>query len=124
VNLLFDSHAALWWATDDPRLPERVRVAIEGGAVGAISAASVWELEIKAASGKLRIDADVSERLLASGFRPLGITFEHGVAAARLPPLHRDPFDRMLVAQAQLEGFVIVTRDGNIRRYGVPVLWD
>lgn len=124
MNLLFDSHAVLWWTTLDERIPARVRSALDAGAMGTVSAVSIWELEIKKALGKLAIEADLSERIVASGFRPLPITFEHGVAAANLPLHHRDPFDRMLVAQARLEGLTLVTGDARLRRYDVAVLWD
>ena len=123
MTLLLDSHAVLWFTAEDPRLPRRVldRLDHEGGAV---SAASIWELEIKQTAGRLRIDADLAERVLASGLEPLPITFEHAVAAARLPPHHGDPFDRILIAQARTERMTLVTRDRHIRQYDVPVLWD
>ena len=123
MTLLLDSHAVLWFTTEDPRLPRHAIDQLNARG-GTVSAASIWELELKQAAGKLRIDADLAERVLASGFRSLPITFEHAAAAARLPILHRDPFDRMLVAQARLEGLTLVTSDVRIRQYDVPVLWD
>lgn len=83
---------------------------------------SVWEIEIKRAAGKLRPPADLLLYLGEADFSPLPITWEHGLTAGALPPHHRDPFDRMLVAQAQREGLTIVTRDPNISRYQVSVL--
>lgn len=87
-----------------------------------VSAASVWEAEIKAASGKLRLDADLETEPEQHGFRSLNIGAAHAVTAARLPMHHGDPFDRMLVAQAQVDGFTIVSRDPVFERYAVDVL--
>jgi PIN domain nuclease of toxin-antitoxin system len=87
-----------------------------------LSAVSVWEAEIKIAIGKLKIHFDPATDPLEHGVEPLPITFEHATAAGRLPPHHGDPFDRMLVAQAQLEGLTIVSRDPVFERYPVAVL--
>ncbi len=88
----------------------------------AVSAASVWELGIKNALGKLTIPPDLMTQLAGNGIRAIDVTVAHGLHAARLPPVHGDPFDRMLVAQAQLEGRSLVTRDAQIARYDVHVL--
>jgi len=85
--------------------------------------ASVWEIAIKAALGQLSPVPDLAATIEAHGFVPLEITVAHAVAAGALPLHHRDPFDRMLVAQAQIEGMVIVSRDRRFAPYGVPVLW-
>jgi PIN domain nuclease of toxin-antitoxin system len=87
-----------------------------------VSAASVWEAEIKAALGRLRLEADLRHEPAQHGFPSLDITAAHAVQAARLPPHHGDPFDRMLIAQAQLEGLTLVTRDPIFSRYQVAVL--
>jgi PIN domain nuclease of toxin-antitoxin system len=87
-----------------------------------VSAASIWEAEIKVQLGKLELEVDLAAGSLAHGFEALPITFDHARAAGRLPPHHGDPFDRMLVAQAQLEGLTIVTRDPVFDRYPVAVL--
>lgn len=88
-----------------------------------MSAATTWEIAIKRASGKLEDGPpDLLDEIEQNGFEALAVRVEHGVAAAALPPVHRDPFDRMLVAQAQIEGMTIVTRDGAIGRYQVAVL--
>ena len=87
-----------------------------------VSSVSIWELEIKRATGKLRAPDDLIERAEAAAFLPLVVTWEHGRAAGRLPLHHGDPFDRMLVAQAQLEGLTIVTNDPKIARYQVAIL--
>jgi len=87
-----------------------------------VSAVTPWEIEIKRASRGLRAPADLASEFRRAGFTPLPVTWEHGLAAGALPPLHRDPFDRMLVAQARLEGLTIVTRDERVAAYDVPVL--
>jgi PIN domain nuclease of toxin-antitoxin system len=87
-----------------------------------VSAVSVWEAEIKVELGKLRVGFDLEQAPVTHGFEPLAITFAHAVAAARLPVHHRDPFDRMLVAQAQLEDLTLVTRDPVFGGYDVPLL--
>jgi PIN domain nuclease of toxin-antitoxin system len=82
----------------------------------------VWEVAIKQSIGKVSQPADLPERIRDSGFRQLPITFEHGIAAGRLPLIHRDPFDRMLIAQAQVEELTLVTRDADIQKYDVSIL--
>jgi PIN domain nuclease of toxin-antitoxin system len=122
VNLLLDTHAVLWWLAG-ARLEERAEEAIRDPATrAAVSAASVWETAIKTSLGKLRSPAPFAEAVLTAGFEALPVTFEHAQQVRELPPHHRDPFDRMLVAQAQLEGLTIVTRDPIFDAYGVPVL--
>lgn len=87
-----------------------------------MSAASVWEIEIKRATGRLQAPEDVLGMVRDAGFLPLQITFEHALEAGRLPPIHRDPFDRMLVAQARLEGLTLATADPEIREYDVATV--
>ena len=87
-----------------------------------VSPASLWEVAIKQSIGKLSEPIDVAEELRDSGFRELAITFHHAIAAGRLPLIHRDPFDRMLVAQAQCEGLTLASRDPHIQRYDVALL--
>jgi PIN domain nuclease of toxin-antitoxin system len=89
-----------------------------------VSAATAWEIEIKRALGKLDAPDDLADALAAGGYRPLPVSILHATIAGRLPPHHRDPFDRMLVAQAKLEGLTIVTGDRRIAGYDVPVLWE
>jgi PIN domain nuclease of toxin-antitoxin system len=104
-------------------LPEVLRLAIASPHNEVfVSAATVWEIAIKRASGKLIFGQPVGRCIEAHGFRPLPITVEHAEWAGGLPPLHRDPFDRLLVAQAHLEGLVLVTVDDQIVRYQVPHL--
>ncbi|MFN0071682.1 MAG: type II toxin-antitoxin system VapC family toxin [Chloroflexota bacterium] len=122
--LLLDSHILLWWLDDDPRLPGLVREAIlDEDAVVYVSAATVWEIEIKVAAGRLEIgQGDILHEIVSGNFAPLAVTVEHAAHAARLPHIHSDPFDRMLVAQAQLEHLTLATVDADARRYDVSVI--
>ena len=122
MNVLLDSHCILWWLADLP-LTEEARAAITDPANEVfVSAASIWELESKSALGRLTIDGDLSAEVEAAGFTWLPITPRHARAAARLPLHHRDPFDRMLIAQARSEGQAIVTRDRSFERYAVELI--
>ncbi len=122
MNLLLDTHVVLWWLTDDPTLSDDLKATLDHEPDVHVSAATLWEVTIKQAIGKISEPADLPERIRDGGFRPLPITFEHAIAAGRLPLIHRDPFDRMLVAQALHEGLTLVTRDPIIARYEVSVL--
>jgi PIN domain nuclease of toxin-antitoxin system len=112
------------WALDDPgRLSVPTRSALEDPEnLVVVSAASIWESAIKIAAGRLRAPRDLLEKVKTTGFSLLPISAEHGPVAGFLPRHHADPFDRMLVAQAQIEGLTIVTRDPRIRLYNVAVL--
>lgn len=122
MRLLLDSHIFLWWKAMDPRLPPAVVAAISNAAVVYVSAATTWELGIKASLGKLQVPEPVQDAVLAANFSELPIRFVHTRVAAALPPLHSDPFDRMLVAQASCEGLTLVTHDQRILQYSVPTL--
>lgn len=123
MRLLLDSHVLLWLATADPALPREAVDRILGGQDEVlVSAATLWELEIKRAKGKVSAPRDLLDRAERAGFRLLDITPENGLDAARLPPHHSDPFDRVLVAQAQAETAVLVTHDDTLRAYDVPVM--
>jgi PIN domain nuclease of toxin-antitoxin system len=111
----------LLWAAEDTLDAASWR-RIDGADEVAVSVASIWEIEIKRAAGKLHAPPDVGERALDQGFAPLVIDFAHALAAGRLPPHHHDPFDRMLVAQARVEGMTLATADGALAEYDVPVL--
>jgi len=87
-----------------------------------VSAVSIWEAEVKIGSGKLTLDVDLVEQTYRNEFSDLAINFAHGVEAGRLPPHHRDPFDRMLIAQARVEGLTLVTRDARFKAYDVDLL--
>lgn len=123
MRLLLDTHVLLWWLRDDRRLPARLGKAIADPANEVlVSAASIWEAAIKAAMGKLTIDGDLVEEIETNGFAELPIGARHAQLAGALPRHHDDPFDRMLVAQAQLEGLRIATRDAAFTAYGVALL--
>jgi PIN domain nuclease of toxin-antitoxin system len=123
VRLLLDTHALLWWLADDARLGRRAREAIAAPAnLVFVSAATAWEIAVKRALGRLVAPGDVEEWLAESDFRPLPIQIAEAVASAELPPHHRDPFDRLLVAQARIGGMTIVTSDEHIGGYEVSVL--
>ena len=121
--LLLDAHALLWALADDPMLRPDAREAVASPANDVlVSAAIVWEIVIKQALGKLDAPDDLVEAIHATAFIGLPITLADAATAARLPPHHRDPFDRMLVAQAGRVGAIIVTRDPAFAAYGVHVL--
>ena len=123
MRLLLDTHVFVWWAAADRRLREEARAAIAAPeATVAVSAASAWEIAIKRTTGKLRAPNDVEAQIARHRFSPLPITIAHALRAGDLPLHHADPFDRMLVAQAQAEGMTIVTRDPKIARYDVSTL--
>jgi PIN domain nuclease of toxin-antitoxin system len=123
VNLLLDTHVFLWWMAASRRLTKQIRDAIaDPDHYVAVSAASVWEITIKQALGKLEAPSDVPSALRANDFEPLPITVDHASLAGALPRHHEDPFDRMLIAQSMLEHFTLVTHDRRFDVYGVPVL--
>jgi PIN domain nuclease of toxin-antitoxin system len=123
VRLLLDTHAFLWWRDDSRRLRPRARSAIAEAQIVFVSAATAWEAAIKVALGRLRIPATIEAGVIDSGFERLPISFSHAELAARLPPHHSDPFDRMLVAQAQVEGLTLVTHDRRLGPYEIEILW-
>jgi PIN domain nuclease of toxin-antitoxin system len=122
MKLLLDTHVVLWWLDDDPRLSSDVANVLLSEPDVFVSSASIWEIAIKQALGKLEGPEDLPERVLTAQFSVLDITARHAIAAARLPPHHRDPFDRVIVAQAAVEGLTIATRDRDVERYDVPLL--
>ncbi|OGO57263.1 MAG: hypothetical protein A2Z32_09545 [Chloroflexi bacterium RBG_16_69_14] len=122
MNLLLDTHAILWFVGGEAELRDDARTAIESAERTYVSSASIWELAVKHARGRLVAPEHLPERLRELGFVELSLGWEHAQLAGELPMHHRDPFDRMLVAQAIVERLTIVTRDTMIRRYGVPVI--
>ena len=121
--LLLDAHALLWWLADDPTLARSARAAIRDPSNEVlVSAASVWEIEIKRALGKLAAPAGLLQAIEAAEFDTLPITGADAERAGRLPSHHRDPFDRMLVAQAARLDAFIVSRDEQFAPYGISVL--
>ena len=123
MRLLLDTHAVLWALTEPEELSEPARSAIEDARNEVfVSVVSAWEIAIKRAHGKLRAPDDLEAGIRAQGFEPLPISFHHAEHAGALPPHHRDPFDRMLIAQAQAEGLILVTRDTRIPLYGIRTM--
>jgi PIN domain nuclease of toxin-antitoxin system len=128
MRYLLDTHALLWWLFDDPKLSRRARAVIaEPENDILVSAASAWEISTKHRLGKLPEADDVAQQLPMyihkARFSELAISVEHALAAGRLPGPHRDPFDRMLIAQAKQLDVSIITIDPVFRDYGVTVLW-
>ena len=122
MSLLLDTHTLVWWLAGEPIDPSAATIIADPTALVVVSAASIWEAAIKQALGKLTIPESLASAVTDEGFEPLPITFVHAEAAAVLPAHHRDPFDRMLIAQAILEGLTIVTRDRSFQDYGVPIM--
>lgn len=122
MSLLLDTHVVLWWLADDPTLSDDVKSRLDADPDVYVSSATVWEVAIKQAIGKISQPADLPEVIRGSGFRELPIRSEHAIVAGRLPLLHRDPFDRMLIAQAKCENLTLVTRDARCQKYEVDVL--
>ena len=124
MKLLLDTHAALWWLADDDRIGEEViRHLTDDTNQVLISAVVVWEVAIKRSLGKLEAPEDLGPTLVSAGAQPLPVTLEHAAAVEKLPWRHRDPFDRMLVAQALTEDAAIVSRDDPLSEYGVTIVW-
>ncbi len=121
MKLLLDTHTFLWW--DDGVLPEKVSRRIRSADVVLVSAASAWEIAIKAGLGRIVVSASFAEAVADYGFSELPVGFADAELVRSLPPLHRDPFDRMIVAQAIVEGLTIVTRDALVTAYSVPTVW-
>jgi len=122
VNLLLDTHILLWWLSASRRLNSSARMAIADSARSYVSAATVWEIAIKIALGKLEFRGEMAEQLAINNLLSLAVTVPHAVAAGALPAHHSDPFDRMLIAQAKIESLTLMTHDGRLRDYDVPVL--
>ncbi len=122
MRLLLDAHVLLSWLADDAQLPDQIRAAVETEPDVYVSAATAWEIAVKRALGKLDAPDDLIGQLDQQRFRRLPIEWEHATIAGALPQHHRDPFDRMLVAQAQVEDLVLVTTDPQISAYDVRLL--
>lgn len=128
MKLLLDTHALAWWWADDPKLPNTARAAIADSAnVVVVSAASAWEIATKSRLGKWpqggHLLTDFDDYLRRSRFVELPITVAHARLAGSLDGKHRDPFDRMLIAQSRIEDASLVTADSIFTRYRVPVIW-
>ena len=128
MKALLDTHAFLWWVTDDARLSSRARAIIADGDTELfLSAASGWEMAIKTRLGKLHMPDNpasfVFEQLRINAIEPLAVQMRHALRVYSLPGYHRDPFDRILVAQAQVERMPIITADPQVAQYEVEILW-
>ena len=121
-RLLLDTEAFIWWDANDRRLGARARAAIQDAPEVFVSAASAWEIVIKVALKKLRTTRRPLEALLDASFRELPVTFQHAEALETLPTHHADPFDRLILATAAVEGLTIVTSDRLFNLYGLPLL--
>ena len=121
MRLLLDTHTLIWW--DDDQLPRRVTAAIQAADAVFVSAVTAWEIAIKSALGKLVARGTVETVVADYGFSPLPVSIHHADAVRHLAPHHRDPFDRLLIAQAGSEDLTIVTRDPVFKLYDVAVRW-
>jgi PIN domain nuclease of toxin-antitoxin system len=119
---LLDTHILYWWLVDDARISDEERHMISDAEAALVSTASIWEMSLKRTIGKLKVPDDLPSQLSRHDFAVLPVHLDHALRVGELPPLHRDPFDRMLVAQAQLEELVIATQDPRIAQYGVPTV--
>lgn len=122
ATLVLDTQALLWWLADSDRLGPAAVEAIDAATTAYASAASVWEVAIKRATGKLDAPDDLLDQLTAAGFTALPISWTHAHGVSELPLHHRDPFDRVLVAQARTEGATLVTADATLAAYDVALL--
>ena len=123
MKLLLDTHAMLWWVRDDRRLKPAARKAIATADVVYVSSATAVEIAIKVSTSRLRIHEPVHVTVATDHFTELAVTMKHAEELGRLPRHHGDPFDRLLVAQARVEGATIVTHDRALEPYGVPMIW-
>jgi PIN domain nuclease of toxin-antitoxin system len=127
VRLLLDTHILLWWIDDDPRMSDRARALISHADTVMLSVASVWEIAIKAGLGQLEVPPDLArylrQQLARNEFELLPVLCEHAVAVRDLPLHHRDPFDRLLIAQSRVERLNLVSQDARMKAYAIEVLW-
>ena len=123
MKVLLDSHAVVWWLASPEKLTAKARALIADPANQlAVSAASIWELHLKIAKGKLRMPPDFAAHLWDGGFDELPVRASHVCVLTKLPPIHQDPFDRLLIAQAISEGMSLMTRDRQIHQCPAPLL--
>lgn len=123
MNLILDTHIILWWMDDNDLLPQKYRLAIEDiNNICFVSAASVWEISIKSAIGKLDIPDNYLEVLLDQNFEEIPVSLKHAKKVCHLPMHHKDPFDRLLIAQAIIEDLTILSVDKIIPEYDVKIL--
>ena len=128
MKYLLDTHAFLWFVSEDNRLSSKAQsIIINSQNEVYFSAVSAWEISIKIRLGRLTIEEDLEpfiiKQLAENNFSTLSITIFHSIYTSKLPNIHKDPFDRMIVAQAQVEDLSIISKDKNIKKYSVPVVW-
>ena len=123
MKLLLDAHVVVWWLRDDKQLKSEARKALVTADIVWVSAATAMEIAVKASRRQLRLPEPLAVTVATDDFAELPLTIQHAETLAVLPLHHRDPFDRVLIAQAQVEGATIVTHDRAFEAYGVPVLW-
>lgn len=128
MRLILDTHAFLWWIVDSPQLPSRVRDVMRNPANELfLSVASAWEIAIKVNLGRLRLpdrpDRFIPGQLMKNAIEPLPVEMSHALHVSRLPAIHRDPFDRIIIAQSILEKMPVVTRDSDIAKYKIKTVW-
>ncbi len=123
MSYLLDTHVLLWWLVDDPTLSTSARhVLAEGKSRVCVSAATIWEIVIKQALKKIELPDDFAEVVAAQGFESLPVTWDHAFEVSKLPDHHRDPFDRILIAQSRVEELTLISRDAVVSVYDVTVL--
>jgi PIN domain nuclease of toxin-antitoxin system len=128
MRLILDTHVFLWWIVDSPQLSSRVRDVMRNPANELfLSVASAWEIAIKVNLGRLRLpdrpDRFIPGQLLKNAIEPLPVEMSHALYVSRLPAIHRDPFDRIIIAQSILEKMPVVTRDTDIAKYKIKTVW-
>jgi PIN domain nuclease of toxin-antitoxin system len=122
LSLLLDTHILIWWLSQDASLSMTARKAITESDKVYVSAVSVWEIAVKRSLGKLQLRGDLEAHIASNNFSPLSVSVAHALAAGKLPYHHRDPFDRVLIAQANIESLTLITKDKHIGRYDVRVM--
>jgi len=128
MKAILDTHAFLWWNADDPKLSDMAREIIADGQNELfLSAASAWEIAIKTGRGRLTLpeppDSYIPKRMSLHRFQALPIQISHGLRVFSLPNIHNDPFDRLLIAQSQMEGIPLISKDSPIAQYDVEIIW-
>ena len=128
MKYLMDTHAFLWFVSDDNRLSSKAKSIIKNNNNEIyFSAASAWEISIKSKLGRMKLGEDLGsfiiEQLTANSFGPLAITISHSLYTEKLPQIHKDPFDRMMISQSKVENMVLITGDKKIREYKVSTVW-
>lgn len=124
MRILLDTHVLLWWFANDPNLSSEARGYIANSQnIIFVSAVSSWEIFIKKTLGKLDAPDDLESAITVNRFEPLPITIKHTAGINGLPLIHTDPFDRLLISQANLEGLTLITNDKRLSQYNIPIIW-